>query len=62
MQVNADDSDSNHPNVKNWIFFLYINLAIDDFVYMYHHKIQFYDTISKLGHKGERSISHSDIC
>ncbi len=26
-----------------------INLFIDDFVYLYHHKIQFYDNILKLG-------------
>ncbi len=28
---------------------------------MYHHKIQFYDKISKLGHKGQISRSHSEI-
>ncbi len=33
--------------------FIY-SLMIGDFEYMYHHRIQFYDNISKLGHIGHR--------
>ncbi len=29
MLVNTEDNDLNHPNVKNWYFF--INLVIHDF-------------------------------
>ncbi len=49
MLDNAADNDLNHPNVKTGSF-VFINLVIDDFVYMDHHTIQFYDTISKIGH------------
>ncbi len=59
MLVNARDSNLNHQNVKNCYDF--ISLVTNNFVCMYHHKIQFYNYICKLSHKGQRSRSHSDI-
>ncbi len=59
MLDNAGNNDLMHQKVKNWLYF--INLVIDDFVYMYHHKIPFYDKSSKLGHKGQWSRSYSAI-
>ncbi len=37
------------------------SLVIGDFVYKNPHNIHLYDNISKLGHIGQMSRSHSDI-
>ncbi len=59
MLVNAENNNLNHQNVKN--LYCLINLVIGHLVYMYQYKIQFYNTISKLGHKCQRAKSHTNI-
>ncbi len=48
------------PSKCEKLVIMFINLVIGDFVHMYLHEIHFYDTISKLGHKGQCSKSHVD--